>query len=110
MTRPQSRPDSAKPESPFLAAKDGSPSVIAVESLAIDETTAELQKPAVQLSKAEFVLVFVGLALAVFIASLDQTIIAVALQTIASEFSSLDQINWIGTAFFVTSTAFIPVY
>ncbi|KAJ3336906.1 hypothetical protein HDU83_009073, partial [Entophlyctis luteolus] len=110
MTQPQSSPDSAKPESPFLAMKDGSPPVIAVESLAVDESTAQLQKPAVQLSKAEFVLVFVGLALAVFIASLDQTIIAVALQTIASEFSSLDQINWIGTAFFVTSTAFIPVY
>ncbi|KAJ3065729.1 hypothetical protein HDU98_010894 [Podochytrium sp. JEL0797] len=67
-------------------------------------------KPEVVLTTLEFTLVFVGLALSVFIASLDMTIIAVALQTIASEFNSLDQINWIGTAFFLTSTAFIPIY
>ncbi|KAJ3010587.1 UNVERIFIED_CONTAM: hypothetical protein HDU68_002075 [Siphonaria sp. JEL0065] len=65
-------------------------------------------KPA--LTTLEFVLVFVGLAFAVFLAALDQTIVAVALQAIAEEFSSLDQINWIATAYFLTATAFIPVY
>ncbi|KAJ3074344.1 hypothetical protein HDU98_011506 [Podochytrium sp. JEL0797] len=78
--------------------------------LSIVDQPDDLDKPAVFLTKLEFVLVFVGLALAVFIASLDMTIIAVALQVIASEFSALDQINWIGTAFFLTSTAFIPIY
>ncbi|KAJ3069975.1 hypothetical protein HDU98_006968 [Podochytrium sp. JEL0797] len=62
------------------------------------------------LTKLEFVLVFVGLALAVFLAALDQTIVSVALQAIASEFNALSEINWIATGYFLTSTAFIPVY
>ncbi|KAJ3059251.1 hypothetical protein HDU99_006432 [Rhizoclosmatium hyalinum] len=66
--------------------------------------------PAPLLTTLEFVLVFIGLALAVFLAALDQTIVAVALQAIANEFQSLDQINWIGTGYFLTATAFIPVY
>ncbi|KAJ3024382.1 UNVERIFIED_CONTAM: hypothetical protein HDU68_008231 [Siphonaria sp. JEL0065] len=80
-----------------------------LSSMLISDETVD-DKPAVVLSNLEFTLVFVGLALAVFIVSLDMTIISVALQVIASEFSALDQINWVGTAYFLTSTAFIPVY
>ncbi|KAJ3116730.1 hypothetical protein HK100_000987 [Physocladia obscura] len=76
----------------------------------LEITDIQEEKPAVILSRTEFILVFVGLALAVFISALDQTIVAVALQAIAAEFKSLDKINWIGTAFFLTATAFIPVY
>ncbi|KAJ3267295.1 hypothetical protein HDU77_000008 [Chytriomyces hyalinus] len=39
-----------------------------------------------------------------------QTVVGVALQAIGAEFNSLDQIAWIGTAYFLTSTAFIPLY
>ncbi|ORY52686.1 MFS general substrate transporter [Rhizoclosmatium globosum] len=77
--------------------------------LGISDDVKEDQ-PAVVLSNFQFFLVFVGLALAVFVVSLDMTIISVALQVIASEFDSLNQINWVGTAYFLTSTAFIPVY
>ncbi|KAI9324194.1 major facilitator superfamily domain-containing protein [Zopfochytrium polystomum] len=62
------------------------------------------------LSNTEFTLLFVGLALAVFLAALDQTIVAVALGAIAQEFNALGQITWIATAYFLTSTAFIPSY
>ncbi|KAI8846774.1 major facilitator superfamily domain-containing protein, partial [Chytridium lagenaria] len=58
----------------------------------------------------KFFLVFVGLTLAVFLAALDQTIVAVALPVIANEFKGLDQIGWIGTAYFLTATAFIPSF
>ncbi|KAJ3212833.1 hypothetical protein HDU67_003574 [Dinochytrium kinnereticum] len=64
----------------------------------------------VPLTKVQFILVFVGLALAVFLAALDQTIVAVALPKIAGDFKSLDQVAWIGTAYFLTATAFIPSY
>ncbi|KAJ3036790.1 hypothetical protein HDU99_010467, partial [Rhizoclosmatium hyalinum] len=77
--------------------------------LGISDDVKEDQ-PAVVLTNFQFFLVFVGLALAVFVVSLDMTIISVALQVIASEFDSLNQINWVGTAYFLTSTAFIPVY
>ncbi|KAI9353438.1 major facilitator superfamily domain-containing protein [Obelidium mucronatum] len=88
---------------------DGNTSSPAIKD---NESAMEIleDKPAVILTSLEFTLVFVGLAFAVFIFSLDQTIIAVALQSIASEYNALDQINWIGTAYFLTATAFIPVY
>ncbi|KAJ3327965.1 hypothetical protein HDU76_010826, partial [Blyttiomyces sp. JEL0837] len=38
------------------------------------------------------------------------TIVAVALKPIATEFNALNQITWIGTAYFLSSTAFIPSY
>ncbi|KAJ3389580.1 hypothetical protein HDU84_008590 [Entophlyctis sp. JEL0112] len=123
---PSSTPDSAAtaPQEGFLVAKISSTSS-AGDALDVEETPDDPLKPKVQLTKLEFLLVLVGLVLAVFLASLDmvifvstflsalsetQTIVSVALQTIASEFSSLDKIDWIGTAFFATSAAFVPVY
>ncbi|RIB16270.1 major facilitator superfamily domain-containing protein [Gigaspora rosea] len=51
-----------------------------------------------------------SLSLAIFLASLDQTIIATALPAIALEFKALDQISWVGTAYLLTATAFQPSY
>ncbi|KAJ3384391.1 hypothetical protein HDU84_003000 [Entophlyctis sp. JEL0112] len=76
-------------------------------------TTLEVEVPtpeAPKLSRAEFVIVMIGLSMAVFLAALDQTIVSVALQTIASEFQSLSSINWIASGYLLTATAFIPVY
>ncbi|KIW66967.1 hypothetical protein PV04_06247 [Phialophora macrospora] len=47
---------------------------------------------------------------AFFVASLDLTIVATALPQIASHFNRFNQLNWIVTAFTLTSTAFIPVF
>ncbi|KAJ3065607.1 hypothetical protein HDU98_011048 [Podochytrium sp. JEL0797] len=101
------KPDS---EPVFLTASYAPATGAAENQFSILDQPVDFAKPAVSLTRLEFTLVFIGLALAVFIASLDLTIVAVALQVIASEFSALDQINWIGTAFFLTSTAFIPIY
>ncbi|KAI9332486.1 major facilitator superfamily domain-containing protein [Zopfochytrium polystomum] len=57
-----------------------------------------------------FYLIFVGLNVAVFLAALDQTIVSVALQAIATEFTAQDQVAWVATAYLLTSTAFIPSY
>ncbi|EXJ66791.1 uncharacterized protein A1O5_09986 [Cladophialophora psammophila CBS 110553] len=47
---------------------------------------------------------------AFFVACLDLTIVATALPQIASHFNKFNQLNWIVTAFTLTSTAFIPVF
>ncbi|KAJ1545015.1 hypothetical protein HK405_008243 [Cladochytrium tenue] len=57
-----------------------------------------------------FFLLLVGLSMAVFLAALDQTIVGVALTAIAEEFDSLGQVSWVGTAYLLTQTAFIPSY
>ncbi|KAF9431928.1 hypothetical protein BGZ76_011512 [Entomortierella beljakovae] len=58
----------------------------------------------------ELMVVFTGLMLAVFLASLDQTIVSVCTTNIANEFKSLSEIPWIGTAYLLTSTSFQPLY
>lgn len=64
----------------------------------------------VPLSRFEFICVFLSFACAVFLVSLDTTIISTAIPAIASEFQALDQVDWIGSAFLLTSTAFSPIY
>ncbi|KAI9732875.1 MAG: hypothetical protein M1834_003815 [Cirrosporium novae-zelandiae] len=51
-----------------------------------------------------------GLMLPYFLASVDTTIVATALTTIASHFNKLNQLNWIVTAYTLTSTSFIPAF
>ncbi|KAI9756895.1 MAG: hypothetical protein M4579_003649 [Chaenotheca gracillima] len=51
-----------------------------------------------------------GLFFPYLIASLDLTITATALPFIASHFNKFDQLNWIVTAFTLTSTSFIPAF
>ena len=43
------------------------------------------------------------LAFGIFLAALDQTIVATALHAIAMKFSALDQIAWIGTAYLLAA-------
>ncbi|KAE8412267.1 major facilitator superfamily domain-containing protein [Aspergillus pseudocaelatus] len=51
-----------------------------------------------------------GLCLPFILATLDLTIVATALPSIASHFNEFDELNWIVTAFTLTSTTFIPMF
>jgi MFS family permease len=46
----------------------------------------------------------------VFLASLDQIIVATSIPKISEEFTSLGDISWLGTAYMMTATAFQPLY
>lgn len=50
-----------------------------------------------------------ALILAVFLASLDTTIISTALPTIAGQFNAFESFAWVGTAYIVTSTIATPL-
>ncbi|KAI1308745.1 hypothetical protein EDD11_004183 [Mortierella claussenii] len=58
----------------------------------------------------QLMVVFIGLMLAIFLSSLDQTIVSVCTTKIANEFHSLNEIPWVGTAYLLTSTSFQPLY
>ncbi|KAH6857332.1 major facilitator superfamily domain-containing protein [Alternaria rosae] len=45
-----------------------------------------------------------------YTASMDLTVVATAQPFIASHFQALNQISWIGTAFTLTDTAFVPLF
>ncbi|MGH9118078.1 MAG: MDR family MFS transporter [Acidimicrobiales bacterium] len=62
------------------------------------------------MSHRQVLIVFSGLMLGMFLAALDQTIVATALPTIAGEFGRLDLLSWVVTAYLLTSTASSPLY
>ncbi|ORX66843.1 hypothetical protein DL89DRAFT_275801 [Linderina pennispora] len=56
------------------------------------------------------VLTLLALALSIFIAALDQTIVASSMPAIAEHFGALSSVNWIATSFLLASTALQPLY
>jgi EmrB/QacA subfamily drug resistance transporter len=54
--------------------------------------------------------VVLGLMLAMFLAALNQTIVATALPTIGREFRDFENLPWVVTAYLLTSTAVAPLY
>lgn len=55
-------------------------------------------------------LTLIGVLLALFLGALDQTIVATALPEIVSDLQGLDRFSWVGTAYLITATAFVPIY
>ncbi|KAF9160035.1 hypothetical protein BGX21_010028 [Mortierella sp. AD011] len=66
--------------------------------------------PTPAIGRRAAILLFVGLAMATFLASLDGTIIATALPKIASDFKAQSQMSWVATAYLLTYNAFQPLY
>jgi EmrB/QacA subfamily drug resistance transporter len=54
--------------------------------------------------------IFVALALGMFLAALDQTIVSTALPTIVGDLGGLEHLSWVVTAYLVASTASTPLY
>lgn len=64
----------------------------------------------VALSHAESRIVIWGMLLPVFMASLDQTILASALPTIGRDLGDVHSLPWLVTAYLIASTAVTPLY
>jgi len=62
------------------------------------------------LTSAEARTIFVGLMLTVFLAALNQTIVATALPTMGRYFNDIENLSWIVTSYLLTSTAVAPLY
>src|SRR6476646_172905 len=54
--------------------------------------------------------VFAALMLGMFLAALDQTIVATALPTIVGDLGGLNHLSWVVTAYLLASTASTPLY
>ena len=55
-------------------------------------------------------MIFGALLLVLFLASLDQTIVATALPTIVGDLGGLEHISWVVTAYLLASTVVGPIY
>jgi EmrB/QacA subfamily drug resistance transporter len=66
--------------------------------------------PARPLSYLEVRSIITGMMLAMFLAALNQTIVATALPTIGRDLDDFENLPWVVTAFLLTSTAVAPLY
>ncbi len=55
-------------------------------------------------------LILIGTLLGLFLAALDQTIVATALPRISTELNGLSLYSWVTTAYLLASTALVPIY
>ena len=79
-----------------------------IRSLALDE--APPSAPRGPLSESEVRTILLSLMLSIFLAALDQTIVATALPTIARQFNDVSNLSWVVTAYLLASTAVAPVF
>lgn len=61
-------------------------------------------------SRRGIVLLFIGLVLAMLLASLSQTVLSAAMPTMVGELGGVDQMLWVMTAFMLASTITMPIY
>lgn len=69
---------------------------------------AEHAPPA--MTEADIRSVIIGIMLAMFLAALDQTIVATAMPTIGRELGDLTHLSWVVTSYLLASTAVTPLY
>ena len=82
----------------------------AVESPSDRPATAAQSPVSHGLHGRALALVFFGLLLAMFISSLSETIASTALPTIVGDLNGVEIMQWVSTAYILTSTLTMPVY
>ncbi len=73
-------------------------------------TAEPARSPTLHFSRSEIVSILSGLILAMFLASLDQTIVATSLSTMARDLDGWALMSWVVSAYLVASTVTTPIY
>ena len=76
----------------------------------IDVSDAPPIAPPAPLSPDEVRTILMSLLLTMFLAALDQTIVATALPTIGRQFNDVSNLSWVITSYLLASTAVAPVF
>jgi MFS family permease len=104
-----------EPQSPQPAELTALPDHIAGElpeiaTEVIDITDAPSIAPRTPLTQQEVRTILMSLMLTMFLAALDQTIVATALPTIGRQFQDVSSLSWVITAYLLASTSVAPVF
>src|SRR3954451_10182732 len=91
---------------PQAAARD----LARMTSEVIDLSDAPPIAPRAPLTPREVHTILISLMLTMFLAALDQTIVATALPTIGRQFHDVSSLSWVITAYLLASTAVAPVF
>jgi EmrB/QacA subfamily drug resistance transporter len=81
---------------------------IPTQVMAVDDSPP--LAPRAPLTQAEVRTILMSLMLTMFLAALDQTIVATALPTIGRQFQDVTNLSWVITAYLLASTAVAPVF
>jgi EmrB/QacA subfamily drug resistance transporter len=100
-------PTDRDPSSPRISAGNSSSDVAACSG---DGAGALQAGVPARLSPSEVRTILVSLMLTMFLAALDQTIVATALPTIGHQFLDVTNLSWVITAYLLASTAVAPVF
>jgi EmrB/QacA subfamily drug resistance transporter len=76
----------------------------------LDLSDAPPLAPRAPLTQSEVRTILMSLLLTMFLAALDQTIVATALPTIGRQFQDVSNLSWVITAYLLASTAVAPVF
>lgn len=82
----------------------------AIPPQVVDVEDAPSLAPRAPLTPAEVRTILMSLLVTMFLAALDQTIVATALPTIGREFHDVANLSWVITAYLLASTAVAPVF
>ncbi|HSO63716.1 MAG TPA: MDR family MFS transporter [Ornithinibacter sp.] len=72
--------------------------------------TSSADAPTGPLTHRQIVTILIGLMMGMFLAALDQTIVATSIRTIADDLKGLNHQAWATTAYLITSTIVTPLY
>jgi EmrB/QacA subfamily drug resistance transporter len=97
------------------AEQSGLPEVIADELLGLPGEVININDapsiaPRPPLTQSEVRTILISLMLTMFLAALDQTIVATALPTIGRQFRDVSSLSWVITAYLLAATAVAPVF
>jgi EmrB/QacA subfamily drug resistance transporter len=62
------------------------------------------------IAKRQKITVLISIMLAMFLAALDQTIVATAIPRIVQELKGLEHLSWVFTSYMLASTVIVPIY
>jgi EmrB/QacA subfamily drug resistance transporter len=102
----QSRDAADKQPLPESAARD----LARIPTGIIELSDAPPIAPSAPLTPGEVRTILLSLMLTMFLAALDQTIVATALPTIGRQFQDVSNLSWVITAYLLASTAVAPVF
>src|ERR1700712_521337 len=102
----QSRDAADREPLPPAAARD----LARISTEVIDVSDAPPIAPRAPLTPGEVHTILISLMLTMFLAALDQTIVATALPTIGRQFQDVSNLSWVITAYLLASTAVAPVF
>ncbi len=75
-----------------------------------EASTAVMAEPPISLSHRRVLVIIGALILGMFLAALDQTVVATALPTIVGDLHGASHITWVVTAYLLTSTVSTPLW